>query len=348
MPRSHRADPGAGPAAGPAAVALDATCLRRWPLPYDAAGDKHARGTVLVIGGSPRTVGAVVLSGLAALRAGAGRLQLAVAQPAALAVGVAVPEALVAELPVHADGRLRPRRAIERLGPLIEAADAVLVGPGLVSDDATGRFLREVVGHIGTDTVLVVDAAAATAVDALDDVLAPAAGRLVIVANHREVDRLVHRARIEGSAPPGTDDLHVLAGRHGAVVVSFGDVVADDGRRWRCTEGSAGLGTSGSGDVLAGIAAGMAARCGRADQAACWATYAHAATGRRLSADVHLVGFLAREIADGVPATLRSVEQGDAERPDAAGQSSAGGRSVEPSSMPSSASIGTGRANQCP
>lgn len=260
---------------------------------------------MLVIGGSPRTVGAVVLSGLAALRAGAGRLQLAVAEPAALAVGVAVPEALVAELPVRDDGRVRPRRAHERLGPLIAAADAVLVGPGLVSDDATGRFVREVVGAIGASTVVVLDAAAATNVAELHTVLRPAAGRLVITANHQEVARLLDRPPTDIAT---LDDLHLLAHRHDAVVVSFGDVVAPDGRRWSCTEGCAGLGTSGSDDVLAGVVAGLAARCGLADQAACWATYVHAATGPRLAASVHRLGFLAREIVDEIPAVLRDVE----------------------------------------
>src|SRR4051812_5345643 len=47
--------------------------LRAWPLPLDPDGDKHSRGSVLVIGGSARTAGAVLLSAIAALRAGAGR-----------------------------------------------------------------------------------------------------------------------------------------------------------------------------------------------------------------------------------------------------------------------------------
>src|SRR3954454_20800706 len=44
--------------------------LRAWPLPLDEDGDKDARGTALVVGGSCRTPGAVLLAGLAALRAG--------------------------------------------------------------------------------------------------------------------------------------------------------------------------------------------------------------------------------------------------------------------------------------
>ncbi len=313
MRPSHHVD-ATGAAQPVPVVALDPLCLAAWPLPYDEAADKHDRGTVFVIGGSPRTVGAVVLSGVAALRAGAGRLQLALTAAAAPAVSVAVPEALVAELPVREDGRVRPRRAIERLAPLVATADAVLVGPGLLSDNATGRFLQDVVRHIGPTTVVVLDAAAATNLGSLADVLGPAAGRLVITANPREVARVLGRPRSGSSAAASTRDLRDLAVRHDAVVVSSGEVVAHDGRRWSCAASCAGLGTSGSGDVLAGITAGLAARCGRADQAACWAAYTHVAVGQRLSDTVHRLGFLAREIADGVPGVLRDLEPPPVER----------------------------------
>src|SRR5829696_1215679 len=78
--------------AGADVVGLDADLIDRWPLPLDEDGDKHVRGTVLVIGGSPVTPGAVILAGIAALRMGAGRLQIATAEGPASAVAVAVPE----------------------------------------------------------------------------------------------------------------------------------------------------------------------------------------------------------------------------------------------------------------
>src|SRR5688572_16889461 len=72
--------------------------LRDWPLPVPGGG-KDARGTVLVVGGSRHTPGAVLLAGVAALRAGAGVLQLAVAESTAAALSIEVPEALVVGLP---------------------------------------------------------------------------------------------------------------------------------------------------------------------------------------------------------------------------------------------------------
>src|SRR5436853_5381724 len=72
--------------------------LREWALP-DPAGGKESRGTVLVVGGSRFTPGAVLLAGEAALRAGAGRLQLGVTATTAPALSIAVPEAKVVSLP---------------------------------------------------------------------------------------------------------------------------------------------------------------------------------------------------------------------------------------------------------
>src|SRR5689334_22341084 len=114
---------------------LTSARLRAWPLPLDDDGDKYARGTVLVIGGSIRTPGAVLLGGLAALRVGAGRLQLATVEDHAPALGVGVPEAMVDGLRSLATGGIDPAPAIERLAAPVAAADAVLFGPGMEDPD---------------------------------------------------------------------------------------------------------------------------------------------------------------------------------------------------------------------
>jgi NAD(P)H-hydrate repair Nnr-like enzyme with NAD(P)H-hydrate dehydratase domain len=68
--------------------------------------------------------------------------------------------------------------------------------------------------------------------------------------------------------------------------------------------GPPGLGTSGSGDVLAGLVAGAAARGGDPAQAACWATYAHTNAAAGLSAEIGEMSFLASELVAAVPRTL--------------------------------------------
>src|SRR3954471_21593210 len=86
--------------------------LRRWPLPQpNPDADKEARGRVLVVGGTRETPGAVLLAATAALRAGAGKLQIAVGASSALPLALAIPEARVFGLADAADGAIAPAAA---------------------------------------------------------------------------------------------------------------------------------------------------------------------------------------------------------------------------------------------
>jgi ADP-dependent NAD(P)H-hydrate dehydratase len=84
---------------------------------------------------------------------------------------------------------------------------------------------------------------------------------------------------------------------------SGGDEV-EESELWQMTTGYGGLGTSGSGDVLAGAIAGLRARGTTGPQAACWGTHLHAAAADRLASRMGPLGFLARELADELPALM--------------------------------------------
>jgi NAD(P)H-hydrate repair Nnr-like enzyme with NAD(P)H-hydrate dehydratase domain len=85
--------------------------------------------------------------------------------------------------------------------------------------------------------------------------------------------------------------------------------VADaDGRAWTVPTGHPGLGTSGSGDVLAGAVGGLLARGADPAQSAAWGTYLHGTAGDRLAARVGRLGFLARELATELPLVLVETE----------------------------------------
>jgi ADP-dependent NAD(P)H-hydrate dehydratase len=281
-----------------AEVQLDEALLADWPLPVDEHGDKFSRGTVLVVGGSPTTPGAVILAGMAALRAGAGRLQIATASSIAPTVAVAVPEALVLPLEADRDGAL-PGVPTAHFADLMESASAVLIGPGMPSDPPPVGMLGCVLDLASDDAVIVVDAAALSALcDIGADVQRRFRGRLMMTPNRQEADMLASHSGRDGSARRGEDPLTDIAMVHGAVVTSFGTVQSADGRRWHTDVGHPSLGTSGSGDVLAGLAAGFAARSGDAAQSACWATFVHASTGQRLGERRGALGFLARELIE--------------------------------------------------
>jgi NAD(P)H-hydrate repair Nnr-like enzyme with NAD(P)H-hydrate dehydratase domain len=166
-----------------------------------------------------------------------------------------------------------------------------------------------VLHHASDTAVVVVDAAALRALRSIDaTLLRRLAGRLVLTPNRQEVGPLVED--FDDALPPTMGDADLLADvarQNGAVVTSFGSVRAWDGRGWDVVLGHPSLGTSGSGDVLAGMVAGLVGRSGDPAQAACWATYAHAATGEHLGRRCGHLGFLARELIDEVGAVMRTA-----------------------------------------
>jgi NAD(P)H-hydrate repair Nnr-like enzyme with NAD(P)H-hydrate dehydratase domain len=100
------------------------------------------------------------------------------------------------------------------------------------------------------------------------------------------------------------------ARRFGAVVALKGAeswIATPDGPLYHYTGGTVGLATSGSGDTLAGVIAGLAARGASPTTAAVWGVYLHGAAGRALARRMGRVGFLARELLDEIPPLLRRL-----------------------------------------
>ena len=281
----------------PPADAVTPQSLREWELPeVEDGGDKHERGTVLVVGGSVSTPGALLLTGLAALRSGAGKLQMVTVSETSVALAVAVPEAAVVGCAAGPDGSLAASAADEVLRRS-ERASALVLGPGLMSKDGAGELLAAVLPRLeGTPVVLDGLALPSLSPSLLDGVTA------VLTPNDGELAALLDDDSVEG--------LHAAqaaATRYGAVVCAPGWVADPDGRCWAVEAGGIGLGTSGSGDVLAGLVGGMLARGADPAQAAVWGQYLHSAAGDLLTGRLGRVGFLARELLDEVPTVLRQL-----------------------------------------
>ncbi|WP_307844389.1 NAD(P)H-hydrate dehydratase [Actinotalea solisilvae] len=276
--------------------------LRGWPLPEDA-GSKDARGSVLVVGGARATPGAAMLAGLAALRVGAGRLTLGVAEAVATAVAVATPEAGAVGLPETADGEL-DGAGVEGLDAELERARVLVVGPGLSAAAATAALLEALLPRVGSGTAVVLDAFALGVLRDVREVVRPLGGRLVLTPNTSEGARLLG---LDDEDDPAAMAVRIAA-EYDAVVTCRGAVADPDGGHWEASTGSGGLATSGSGDVLVGAVGGVLARGATPAQAACWGTHLHGAAGDRLAARVAAQGYLARELLDELPAVLTELQ----------------------------------------
>ena len=265
---------------------------------------------MLVVGGSRETVGAVRLAAEAALRAGAGKLQVATVVSRAETLGVAVPEALVRPLPETADGCPDPA-ATELVADLASAADAVLVGPGMAGPDESAALVEKLLRSVNGRLVL--DALGLAVVG--EQRVQGGQNRSVSLSNAVLTPNLEELAICLGVEPAEVEDdaagaALALATRTGAVVHAGGArsvTAAPDGTVWCDDESVPGLGVSGSGDVAAGAIAGLLARGAEPAQAAVWGARAHAEAGRRLAARSGPVGYLARDIAGELPAALHRL-----------------------------------------
>ena len=281
-------------------IEVTAETLRGWPLP-EPDDSKYGRGQVVVVGGALRSPGAAMLAGLASLRVGAGRLTLAVGRSVAAHVAVAVPESGVMPLDETPRGNVSGF-SLAAASDDLRRADAVLLGPGLDDAGEAEVMVRDLARFVEADTVVVLDAFGLGVVPSVPGVADNLGGRLVLTPNKVEAALLLERELDDLEA-----DLVEIAKRYRAVVSCYGFVTSPTGEVWFVGDGGTGLGTSGSGDVLAGAIAGLSARGATPEQAAVWASYAHVLVGERLTAHLAPLGFLASEMLVELPAVLASM-----------------------------------------
>jgi ADP-dependent NAD(P)H-hydrate dehydratase len=286
-------------------VALDSALLESFPLPHlSEDGDKEERGRLLIVGGSREVPGAALLAAIAGLRAGAGKLQIATAASIAIPLGLAVQEARVVGCPETMDGCLA-REAIAPILALVEEAQAVTIGCGLQHGDALDALLDALFAS-GHDSPLVLDATVLGS-------LSPRAGAVrawqagtILLPHSREMARLLECEPEEVETDPLAAVRRAAERYHAVALVKgrFSYIAVPDGRAFRFEGGGVGLATSGSGDVLAGIVGGLAARGADPLTATLWGVWLHGEAGRILTDRVGRVGFLAREIPELVPGLL--------------------------------------------
>ena len=287
-------------------VALTADLLRTMPLPQPEPGSKDGRGSVLVIAGSVEVPGAAVLTATATLRAGAGKLQVATVKSAALHVAMAVPEAMVIGLTETSDGGVDHHLAKGRMETCARKVDALVIGPGMTEGEPTA-ILTAALCASAPSASFVLDAAALCDVRPHAEAVRRLQGRLVITPHAGEMAQLLDKSRddIEGDPLAAAEEAADLLN---AVVVMKGSqshIVSPDGRSWLFTGGGVGLATSGSGDVLAGMIAGLLARGATPAQAALWGVFLHGEAGRILGERIGPLGYLARDLAAEVPIIMR-------------------------------------------
>jgi hydroxyethylthiazole kinase-like uncharacterized protein yjeF len=182
------------------------------------------------------------------------------------------------------------------------SADAVLFGPGFQDEQESCRLVEALLPQFAQATV-VLDALAMSVVprgaareQAL--LLTPHAGEMAHLTGLAKEAVLADPAR---AAVQASRDWNAVVALKGASTW----ICSPCGEAWLHEGGDIGLATSGSGDALAGIIVGLAARGASVEQAAAWGVALHAKAGALLAGRQGRLGYLAREISAEIPALMQ-------------------------------------------
>jgi NAD(P)H-hydrate epimerase len=246
-------------------------------------GHKGTFGSVCAIAGSYGLTGAAFLCATAAARIGAGTVRLHVAQTIYPILAVKCTEVMASPTDEVAPGVLGDTAAAT-LSQQLRQARAGLIGPGLGQDGRTQALVGTLVAEAGAKLVIDADGLNALAADRTrlrglrqEHVLTPHPGEMgrLLAQPTGEVQRA--RAEVARRAASEWGAVVVLKGAHTLVA-------APDGRLSEDPHAVPALGTGGTGDVLAGVVAGLLAQGLPAYEAAVTGVFLHAAAGRRLAA----------------------------------------------------------------
>jgi ADP-dependent NAD(P)H-hydrate dehydratase / NAD(P)H-hydrate epimerase len=307
----------AGAPPRPAAGTIDPAVLALAPR-RGQRSTKFSSGQVTIAGGSRGLTGAVRMSSLAAIRAGAGYATVAVPADLELVFELVQAEVMSVGCP-GGDGCFGPGSRASVVAAF-ERAAAGVIGPGIGRDPGAAELVREAAVEI--EAPLVIDADGLNAFAGQLRLLRARRGSTILTPHAGELGRLLGRdsEQIEAQRLAATREAALEAG---AVVVLKGDdTIVSDGTRVAVNALSApALATAGTGDVLSGIVAAMLARGLEPFAAACAAVLAHARAGREAAARIGAAeSVIAGDVIESVAVAMRPAATVEYPRPDEDGR----------------------------
>ncbi len=247
---------------------------------------KGSCGRALIVAGSERMSGAALLCARAALRSGAGLVEVALPRSCQARIAGYVPEALT--LPLSEEHGAIAASAAGEIDEALARSDAIAMGPGLSHAASVARFVAAVLPRIAAPLVVDADALNILAADKGPggglERLCDRSAATILTPHPGEAARLLGLGAASLVNERRAAAARELAELSSAVVVLKGAAtIVDDGKRsWTNSSGNSALATGGTGDVLSGILVAMLAAGFDAYEAACTAVWVHGRAADRL------------------------------------------------------------------
>jgi ADP-dependent NAD(P)H-hydrate dehydratase / NAD(P)H-hydrate epimerase len=266
---------------------------------------KYRFGRVLVVAGTDHFLGAAVLCAGGAARSGAGLVTVASSREVRLNTAAHLPEVTFTESDVvSSDGAAAARL----LAPQLRAASAIVIGPGLGRGAGVTAFVREILDQRTPEQPLVVDADGLFALAEIQEWWRRLGPNTVLTPHSGELERLVGASLSTGE--PAWVQAGRLAMQWGCVLIAkgpFSCVASPDGRVDVWPRANPALATGGTGDVLAGVCAGLLAQGVPVWDAARLAVSVHGLAAERIVNGRKWRTLLASDLLAEVPAVLEAL-----------------------------------------
>ncbi|MBX9791665.1 MAG: NAD(P)H-hydrate dehydratase [Pirellulales bacterium] len=284
---------------------LDCSELPRLP-PRAADSHKGTYGRALLIGGSQGMTGAIGLAGMAALRGGAGLVQLAVPAPTLDVVASYHPCYLTVPLEADLGGRIAAA-AQDPLLALAEQATAVGCGPG----QGTSTALDELVGwlYVRMKAPAVFDADSLNALARRRDRTPRGGGPRILTPHPGEFARLTGMTAAQIQQQREASAV-AFARQHRVTLVLKGhrSIITDGDRLAINTTGNPGMATGGTGDVLTGLIVALLCQGLSTYDAARLGAYVHGLAGDIAAARVGQIALVASDLLAHLPAAIQQAQ----------------------------------------
>lgn len=280
------------------------------PLPVRALeSHKGTYGDVLFVAGARSYLGAPLLAAMSFLRAGGGYARLATPRSICANMGEMACEAVLVPLLETDDGTVA-RANRDALLALGQAADMVVVGPGLSRNQETEQLVRELVTAVPVPVL--VDGDGLSAVSGDPGCISHRRSASILTPHAAEMARLLH-CTVADVLQDRVAAVTEAARLYRAVVLLKGSstLVAAEGEPVVVNlTGNPGMATAGCGDVLSGLIAAMYATGLGARMAAAVGAFVHGLAGDLAAGDVGQDGMIARDILSSLPRAMRCYRHG--------------------------------------
>lgn len=285
----------------PSCYMLEKEDLKELPV-RPARSNKGTFGRVLVIAGSRNMAGAALFSAKAAYRTGCGLVKIYTPKENRIILQTALPEAI---LSVYDDEQIWEGEAESSFAEAIEWADVVVIGPGIGTGRAARCMVEQTLEKSRVPTIL--DADALNIIAKTPKLLQGAASKLIITPHLGEMERLIKKQIPEiqnnmiKTASDFASQYHLICVLKDAVTVT-----ASPDTVYLNTAGCSAMAKGGSGDVLTGIIAALAAQGMEPKKAAAFGVYIHGLAGEAAAQQKGEYSVLATDLIESIGSIMKA------------------------------------------